>query len=82
MKDLRPRAPTLFCSAVNIPLPSFVLQEICASSVPNAAPHSIATRCGSHALLISLAGSGCCLLPARGLSFGKAELLVGTSKDI
>lgn len=68
-RALHPGAPTLLCSAVDIPLPSFVLQEICASSVPNAAPCSIANRCGSHALLISLAGSGRCLLPALRLSW-------------
>lgn len=46
------------CSATDIPLPSFVLQEICASSLPSAAPGSIATRCGSHAFLISPAAPG------------------------
>lgn len=46
------------CSATDIPLPSFVLQEICASSLPSSARGSIATRCGSHALLISLAALG------------------------
>jgi len=45
-------------SAADIPLPSFVPQEICASSLPSAAPCSIATRCGSPALLVSPAGSG------------------------
>lgn len=45
-------------SAVDIPLPSFVLQEICAYSLPSAAPGSIATRCGSHAFLISPAALG------------------------
>lgn len=46
------------CSATDIPLPSFVLQEICASSLPSAAPGSIATRCGSHAFHISPAAPG------------------------
>lgn len=46
------------CSAMDIPLPSFVLQEVCASSLPSTAPGSIATRCGSHAFLISLAALG------------------------
>lgn len=46
------------CSAVDIPLPFFVLQEICASSLHSAAPGSIATRCGSHAFLISPAALG------------------------
>lgn len=62
------------CSTADIPLPSFVLQEICASSVPSTAPRSIATRCGSHALLISPAGSGRCIPQAAGLGPTKAGL--------
>lgn len=46
------------CSATDIPLPSFVLQEICTSSLPSAPPGSIGTRCESHALLISPAALG------------------------
>lgn len=46
------------CSATDIPLPSFVLQEVCASSLPGAAAGSIATRCGSHAFFISPAALG------------------------
>lgn len=70
----REGGPRGLCSATDIPLPSFVLQEICASSLPSAAPRSIATRCGSHALLISPAGSGRCLLQAGGLGPAKAGL--------